>query len=180
MSLLAAVTARLDAAGIPYALIGAAAMAVRGVSRATADIDLLTIDLRVLHGAMWESLESEGASVLLVIGDADDPLAGNVRISRPADRTVDVVVGRHPWQRRIVDESERLSIGEVELKVARPAALVLLKIYAGGPKDAWDALSLLESLGRQDRDAVEAEVDRMTSHLPPDCRRLWERIRAER
>jgi hypothetical protein len=47
MSLLRDVVETLQREGIRHALIGAAAMVVHGVSRATADIDLLTIDAGV-------------------------------------------------------------------------------------------------------------------------------------
>lgn len=43
MSLLDRVTAILDRAGVPYAVIGAAAMATHGVARSTHDIDLLAL-----------------------------------------------------------------------------------------------------------------------------------------
>ena len=44
MTLVDRVSARLQAAGIPHALIGAAALAAAGVARSTFDIDLLTVD----------------------------------------------------------------------------------------------------------------------------------------
>ena len=34
----------LGTEGVPFALVGAAALALRGVSRSTADIDLLAVD----------------------------------------------------------------------------------------------------------------------------------------
>jgi hypothetical protein len=42
MSLLRDTIARLEAEAIPHALTGAPAMAVHGVSRSTADVDLLS------------------------------------------------------------------------------------------------------------------------------------------
>ena len=61
------------------------------------------------------------------------------------------------------------------MPVARPAGLVLLKLYAGGPKDAWDIRALLEV---SDHGAVvEAEVERVVPRLPADARRLWSRLR---
>jgi predicted nucleotidyltransferase len=175
VSLLRDVVALLEAEGVGHALIGAAARAVHGVSRATADIDLLTLDPRALNRGTWAALEARGVNLLLLKGDPDDPLAGNVRLSLPADRIVDVVVGRHAWQQEIIDAAETVSIGEIALKVARPAGLVLLKLHAGGPKDAWDVRSLLESV--EQADAVEDEVERMVPRLPSECRRLWERLR---
>ena len=60
--------------------------------------------------------------------------------------------------------------------MARPSGLVLLKLYAGGPKDAWDVRSLLESHERAE--AIRMEVDGMVSRLPPECSNLWGSLRA--
>ncbi len=60
MSLLSAVVARLERERIRHALIGAAALAVHGVSRSTAAIDLLTVDSRVLGGEFWAPVAAAG------------------------------------------------------------------------------------------------------------------------
>jgi hypothetical protein len=177
MSLLLQVLGLLGSRGIDNALIGAAALAVHGVSRATADIDLFTVNLEVLEPALWRQLEVEGASLRLLKGDFEDPLAGSVRLSRADDRIVDVVVGRYAWQKEIVETAETMSIGEANLKVASPAGIVLLKLYAGGPGDAWDIQALMAS--REDWGSIESEVNRVIDRLPAECRDLWNRIRAE-
>ena len=61
-----------------------------------------------------------------------------------------------------------MTLSEVSVKVARPADLVRLKPYAGGPKDAWDVQALLES--REDASDIKAEVSRSVSRLPSECR----------
>lgn len=63
MRLFGETVALLDGAGVAHALIGAAAMAAHGISRATADVDLLTVDGSVLSGATWEPLGAAGAAV---------------------------------------------------------------------------------------------------------------------
>jgi hypothetical protein len=175
MSLLRDVVAVLEAAKIRHALIGAVAMAVHGVSRSTADIDLLTVETRSLREELWTDLKARGASLRILKGDFEDPLAGSVRL-REGTQVVDVVVGRYVWQKEILDAAERQSIGEIELPVARPAGLVLLKLDAGGPKDAWDIRSLLEV--HAPAEAIRAEVDRVIARLSAESRGLWERLRA--
>lgn len=175
MNLLQSVVGTFEANGIAFALIGAGALALRGVSRSTADVDLLTVDDRCLHESLWATLNVEGLDLRLLKGDFEDPLAGSVRLSAPADRIVDVVVGRHKWQSEIIARAERLSTGELELPVVRAADLVLLKLFAGGPKDAWDIAALLETRPDQRAElclAVERDLDR----LPLESRRLWSRI----
>lgn len=98
-----------------------------------------------------------------------------MRLIAPGERIVDVVVGRHEWQAEIVDAAERISIGEIDLPVIRPAGLILLKLHAGGPKDAWDIRSLLES--HEQAASIQAEVDEAVTRLSAEGRRLWERVR---
>ena len=177
MSLLRDVLGVLDPQHVDLALIGAAALAVHGVSRATADVDLLTVDERVLDPKLWQELEAGGATLRLLKGDFEDPLAGSVRISAADDRIVDVVVGRYAWQKEIIESAESMSLGDVRLKVASPAGIILLKLYAGGPKDAWDIRALMES--RADRKSIESDVDRVVQRLPAECRNLWKRLLEE-
>ena len=178
MNLLREVVARLRQEGIHHALIGAAAMAVHGVSRSTADVDLLTVDPRSLEAELWTPVAGDRVTLRILKGDFDDPLAGSVRLSAPGERMVDVVVGRHHWQAEIVERAEPVTIGDLELPVVGPAGLVLLKLYAGGPKDAWDIRALLES--HEQAASIQAEVDEAVTRLTPESRRLWERIREGR
>lgn len=163
MSLLDRVSGHLDRAGVQHALIGAAALAAAGVSRSTFDIDLLVIDRRCLDRDFWSPLAGELADLEIRRGDADDPLAGVVRLAAAGERPVDIVVGRHAWQRRAI---ERASGREGAPPVVRPVDLVLLKLYAGGTQDLWDVRQLLEAAGGGDlASAVTAELPGMPAAL---------------
>lgn len=172
MSLLPRVVAVLTAAHAEHALIGAAAMAVHGVSRATFDIDLFTLDRRVLGEAFWISL-SPSAAIDIRRGDHDDPLAGVVRISASTGRDIDVVVGRSRWQQEVLARASQVEIDGTDVRVADPVGLVLLKLYAGGLQDAWDIQQLLSVV---DRARIVAEVTRLGVDLPESSRALWARI----
>jgi predicted nucleotidyltransferase len=176
VSLLSDVVGVLEGQRVRYALIGAAALAIHGVSRATADVDLLTLDTRVLDESLWATFTDRGVGIRLLKGELDDPLAGTVRVSAAAD-IVDIVVGRFDWQREIVESARRLSVGELSLPVAAPTGLILLKLHAGGPKDAWDVRGLLDAV--EDAAEVASEVERALARLPQDARRLWSRLRSE-
>lgn len=173
MTLLARVVGLLGGHGIACALIGAEALALRGVSRATADRDLLATDLQALDSALWVGLGEAGVRIDIRRGDIDDPLAGVVRFAADGERPVDLVVGRGEWQTRLVHRAPRLDLGEVNVAVPEAADLVLLKLFAGGPQDAWDIAQLLNG---DDRDLIVGEVRLRLGDLPPDCRRLWESL----
>lgn len=81
LSLLKPVTALLRERGIAFAVIGAAAMAVHGVSRSTRDVDLFTLAQECLEAAFWKALRLTSVEARARKGDVDDPLAGVVRIT---------------------------------------------------------------------------------------------------
>jgi hypothetical protein len=172
LSLLGQVAGTLRAAEIPFAVIGASAMATHGILRATVDEDLLVIDVRCLQPELWSALRAAGADVEIRKGDVFDPLAGVVRLAQEGQRPVDVVVGKSAWQREVL---ERAASGRSDqsLPVVRAADVILLKLYAGGPQDAWDIHQLL---AMEDRDLLIEQVDRELSRLPPASAALWKKI----
>jgi hypothetical protein len=57
--------------------------------------------------------------------------------------------------------------------VVRVADIILLKLYAGGPQDAWDILQLLALEGR---DRLIAQVDQELPRLPAAGAVFWKKI----
>jgi hypothetical protein len=171
LSLLRRVHDRLSDAGITHALIGAAALAVHGISRSTFDQDLLVTDRRALEAPTWAGLPNAD-SVDIRIGDDDDPLAGVVRVVSPGERDVDIIVGRHEWQRSIVDAALLHDTPAGSIPVASPEGLVLLKLYAGGAQDLWDIEQLRIARGP----ALDAAVSRQVECLPHHAREAWTRV----
>lgn len=169
MSLLEEIRSTLDAAGIRHALIGALALAVYGVNRASVDLDLFTTDASCLTPGLWADLRRRGVSVDVRKGDLTDPLAGVVRLKALDETPIDVVVGKFAWQTQVLDRAELID-GTL---VVRAADLILLKLYAGGIQDAWDVQQLL---ARPLREALILEVESRLSDLPAPCRDLWKKI----
>jgi hypothetical protein len=172
LRLLADVSRKLSTRGVRHALIGAGALAVHGVSRSTFDVDLLVTETAVLSAAFWSGL-GPGTSVDARRGDPDDPLSGVVRLARRGARSVDVVVGRAAWQAEALARAPVTPLGAVALPVVGAADLVLLKLFAGGPQDAWDVEQLLAA---SDRAALVRAVEAGLPRLPGDAAALWGRI----
>lgn len=173
MTLFARVAAELGRTGIAAAVCGAGALAVHGVARSTYDIDLLTTDPRTLHDATWRSLAATGVNVEIRRGDDDDPLRGVVRVTQEGERSVDLIVGRYPWQTAIVDAASPLQILGASVRVVDVPSLILLKLYAGGPQDLWDIEQLMATATG---DTIRA-VDAVVGELPASNRALWEPFR---
>lgn len=174
MSLLEKIAAVLDAAGFPYALIGASAMPAYGVNRATLDIDLLTVGASCLEPRFWAGLRESGVGVEVRKGDFSDPLAGVVRFEpqEKGERPVDLVVGKFIWQRKALERAVKAGN---DVPVIRAADLILLKVYAGGPQDAWDIHQLLAG---EDRADLVREVEGLLPDLPSRCADFWKDIRS--
>lgn len=167
MSLLAEVVAVLDEHGVRYGLIGGVALAAHGVARATLDTDVLVVDMRVLDPGMWTHSLSDAASDVRR-GDADDPLAGLIRIARGAE-IVDLVVGRGGWQGRILTRVRPIELADGTFAVVDAADLVLLKLYAGGPQDLLDIDLVLSNGDGAIRGRVEARI----ADAPQSVRERW-------
>ena len=175
MTLLGTVAEELRRCRVAFAVIGAGALAVHGVVRATRDIDLLALDGSCLDDTTWAGLRERGCSVDIRRGDADDPLAGVVRVSRGDGEQVDVLVGRSHWQAGMLDRAVHHTVAGARVPVASRADLTLLKLYAGGPQDAWDVAALLAD---DEGSTVAREVEQRLPVLPPECRDFWLRIRS--
>ena len=172
MSVEAAVRTLSDA-DVRYAVIGAVALAARGASRSTFDLDLLVVERRVLYDDFWERARSAGAEIEIRTGDFDDPLAGVVRIAGP--EPVDIIVGKYRWQRDILTRAQPVLVRGLMLPIPRAADLVLLKLLAGGYRDIDDIRTLLRVSG----DVLVGEVSNAVEGLPAEMRERWARLLAE-
>ena len=175
MKLLADVCAALRRSSIPHALIGATALAAHGLARATMDVDLLVVADRELEPQTWPELRHGATLVDVRHGDADDPFRAVIRIDRPEELPVDVLVGRFSWQRAIIERAKAVEIAGTSVPVAGAADVILLKLFAGGAQDLWDVRRLLDAVASPD--AIMREVDVRLEALPRDCQERWERLR---
>jgi hypothetical protein len=145
---------RLEQAKVDFCLIGAAAFAAHGYSRSTADIDLLVLDPVVLKKAFWGNI-----AVKLRIGNFEDPLIGSVFVPGPIPH--DVVVGKTYAARMALQTAQHNDL--LGLRLAQILPLVLMKLEAGGAKDIYDVIAIMERR-RQLGDATW--IDELPQHLP--------------
>jgi hypothetical protein len=151
-------------------LIGGFALAAHGVARATEDVDLLVLDRSVLGEPFWEGWE-DAAEVEIRRGDWDDPLAGVVRVRREGE-VVDLVVGREPWMKGVLDRRREITLRSRVLSAVTRADLVLLKLFAGGPQDLLD----IELLLAADTGGLKAEVEQRLERRSGVLVETWKRI----
>jgi hypothetical protein len=103
-----------------------------------------------------ESLTAAGLQAVFTRGDVEDPLPGVVRVEIPAVRTpdrCDIIFPTKAWQREAVAHAEVVDVDGLKIPVVQAADLFLLKLYAGGPQDLFDAAALLRNQGPEERSA---------------------------
>jgi hypothetical protein len=88
------------------------------------------------------------------------------------ERNVDLVVGKHRWQQDALHRARPAPVGGLDLPVVALSDLVLLKLFAAGPQDAWDLEQLLSGAEA----SVAEEVERRIDGLPRESRELWRRL----
>jgi len=125
------------------------------------------------HGTPFALIGAgDDVDITLHRGDADDPLAGAVRLQpREGGGPLDVVIGRSGWMSGVLERAAESEVDGIHISVARRADLILLTL---GPQDDWDIEQLLAGA---ETDAVIADVERELPRLPPHASHLWLRIR---
>lgn len=161
--------------GSPAALIGAVALAAHGIARATLSLDLLSLDHGLLADGSWRELSEAGTIVEVRCGDAEDPLAGVVRLTRPGQIPVDVVVGKQAFLGDVLARRRELPFDGGALPIVDAPDLVVLEVFAGGPQDLLDAGLLLSG---DEGSAIRAELEGRLPSLPKRLQRAVRRLLA--
>lgn len=149
-----AVLRALDREGVDYALVGATALGLHGIVRATEDIDLFVRPqadnverLRRALRAVWDDPDVEQIT-------AED-LAGQyptIRYGPPGEVFVIDLLSRLGSAFRFEDlEVETVTIEGVSVRVATPATLYRMKKDTLRPIDRADAAALREKFDLEDR-----------------------------
>jgi predicted nucleotidyltransferase len=138
----------LRACGIPYVLIGGYAVAAWGTVRATQDVDLLceTADAKRLA----DLLTASGYRTDYRVGDPDDPVSAVVRVEvalGDALHRLDFLSGIRGAPPGIIERARKVTLDGVDLPVASPEDMVILKLLAGSARDLEDARGIVLTQG---------------------------------
>jgi hypothetical protein len=130
---------------VEYAVIGAIALAVHGVVRASMDADALlyTTPRRLIE--IHARFEQAGFGTELRQGDTDDPIPAILRLSDNHGNRVDLLAGLRGLDPMVFSRTvEVLFCGE-RLRIVGREDFISMKCFAGGPQDFLDARSAYES-----------------------------------
>lgn len=135
------VAAMLEAAGVPYAIIGAHAVNVWLEPRFTADIDVTVQAGNTEILRMKTVLAEHGFAVSREHGTALPSGPDFIRFTAPdSDVTIEVQTAKTEFQQEVV----RRATAEHGVRVATPEDLIVMKLIADRPKDAIDLAGLVQ------------------------------------
>jgi hypothetical protein len=145
----------LDGVVDGWYLIGAQAALIRGSRRLSSDIDITVISEHESPKMLVANMRSAGFE--LRVPDVEDFVAVTrvlPFVYLPTQMPVDLVFGGPGLEALILHASERLDLDGVLVPVPTAEHLILLKLFAGRPKDFEDAAAMARA-NDVDFDAIE-------------------------
>jgi len=156
-------------------IIGGIAASLLGKPRLTADLDaviLLSIDdlPKLIDAANEQGIEPRMADA--------EAFARKNRVlllrHQPSGTNIDISLGILPFETEMVARSQKLIIGNIQLRLPTPEDLIILKAVAHRPKDLADIQAIAASHPDLDKERVRFWVEQFGAALElPD---LWDKI----
>jgi hypothetical protein len=140
----------LTSCNVPHAIVGGVAATLQGEPRATRDIDAVVLIPEDEWGQFLQSAEAFG---FVPRRRNSLEFAKRSRVLLLEHRSgigIDVSLGALPFEQEMIDRSRRVTLSGVELQLATPEDLIVMKSLAMRPNDLTDILSLLDANERID------------------------------
>lgn len=167
----------MQKSGVPYSVIGATALAVRGLPRMTRDLDLV---VRLEDGARAiAALRTAGLRAATPTGPRDAPEPMIVFVDPPTRVEVDLLVAAGDPESTVIEQAPKARAFGVAAPVATLEHLLLLYLYSNQPKHLGDFASIVQSR-RADLPGVERELAAMHPEMLPTWRRRVREARSPR
>lgn len=170
----------LDAAGIPYMVIGGQAVQLYGEPRLTRDIDL-TLGIGV-EGLDRVEAVCRDAGLRVLAPDPAEFARDTMVLPAVEDRTgirVDFVFSFSEYERQAIGRSREVRLGGSGVRFAALEDLVIHKLVAGRPQDVEDVRSILLKNPAFDREYLERWLAEFDRALDRELRRDFARLLAE-
>ncbi len=142
---------------VDYAVIGAFALAVLGVVRATTDVDALLFTKPGRLANLEKPFKQAGFDAELRTAAADDPVSGMLVLSDEFGNHVELLGGLRNMDPEIFSRALEVEFRDEKLRVVGREDFIAMKCFAGGPQDLLDARSAYQAApGPIDLDLLRA------------------------
>jgi len=158
----------MRASGVPFSVIGATALAVRGLPRMSRDLDLV-----VLVDDGWTAitaLRDAGFRSAAPVGTPEEPESMVVFVDPQTRVEVDLLIAAGEPEATVIGEARRARVFGAMAPVATLEQLLLLYLYSDQPRHLGDFASIVQS-GRADL----AAAGRLLRSLHPEMVPEWKR-----
>jgi hypothetical protein len=146
---------------IDYLIIGAFALSIHGLMRASNDVDaLLYVSYsRLAHiSRIFEAAEFE---VTIRRGDDDDPILSMLVLSDTYGNRVELLGGLRGLDPKVFSRAVEVPFHGANLRIASREDFIAMKCFAGSPQDVADARAAFEGAqGPVDIDLLRAVTRR--------------------
>jgi hypothetical protein len=126
---------------VDYAIIGAFALSVLGVVRATMDADALLFSEPGRLSKLEKKFQQEGFATELRTPEADDPVSGMLVLSDSFGNHIKLFGGLRNMDPAILARTLEIDFRNEKLRIVGREDFIAMKCYAGGPQDVLDARS---------------------------------------
>jgi len=183
--LLARLGRALDAASIPYMLIGGQAVLLHGEPRATVDIDVTVgVDTSQLARLLAVARELKAE----ILPNPPEPFVAQTNVLPVRDPQtgirVDFIFSFTPYEEQAIARAVPQPVGGYVLRFASAEDLILHKLFAGRPRDIEDIRGVLarrvKTLDREylrrwarefavleEKRKLSAQLDQLLTEFPP-------------
>lgn len=146
---------------IDYAIIGAFALSVLGVVRATLDADALLRTTPGLLEGLERVFQEMGFDTELRTAEADDPVSGMLVLRDDFGNHVELLGGLRNMDPELFSRAFEIEFRNQPLRIVGREDFIAMKCFAGGPQDLLDARSAWEAAsGPLDLDLIRTVTRR--------------------
>jgi hypothetical protein len=130
---------------VDYAVIGAFALTVLGVIRATTDVDALLFTKPGRLAKLERSFERAGFDTELRTAEADDPISGMLVLSDDHSNRVELLGGLRNMDPGIFSRTLEITFRDETLSIVGREDFIAMKCFASSPQDLLDARSAYQA-----------------------------------
>ena len=130
---------------VDYAVIGAFALAVLGVVRATTDVDALLSTKPGRLAKLAKPFKRAGFGTELRTAEPDDPVSGMLVVSDEFGNHVELLGGLRNMDPQIFSRTLEVTFRDQTLRIVGREDFIAMKCFAGSAQDLLDARSAYQA-----------------------------------
>ena len=130
---------------VDYAVIGAFALAVLGVIRATTDVDALLFTKPGRLAKLEKAFKRARFETELRTAEAADPVQGMLVLSDDFGNHVELIGGLRNMDPEILSRTLEVKFRDETLRIVGREDFIAMKCFAGSPQDLLDARSAYQA-----------------------------------